>query len=82
MTFKLYKLLREFSKIKNRRSHGRRDHTYRGIKEDFEMYSPLVKENGIIALHDIVPGPPENVGGLPNFWNEIKHDFDYKEVVK
>jgi cephalosporin hydroxylase len=43
------------------------DHTYEGVKKDFEMYSPLVKK-GIIAFHDIVPGPLEYVGGVPKFW--------------
>ncbi|MBS7612607.1 class I SAM-dependent methyltransferase, partial [Candidatus Bathyarchaeota archaeon] len=43
------------------------DHTYEGVKKDFEMYSPLVRKSGIIAFHDIVPGPPENVGGVPEF---------------
>jgi len=26
---------------------------------DFEMYSPLVRSGGIVAFHDIVPGPGE-----------------------
>jgi len=42
------------------------DHTYEGVEGDFEMYSPLVRRGGIIAFHDIVPGPPENVGCLMN----------------
>jgi len=58
------------------------DHTYEGVKKDFEMYSNLVGEGGVIAFHDIVPGPPESVGGVPRFWNEIKHQFDYVELVK
>lgn len=33
------------------------DHTYDGVKQDFEMYSELVSEGGIIALHDIVTHP-------------------------
>jgi predicted O-methyltransferase YrrM len=33
------------------------DHTYEGVKQDFEMYSELVSEGGIIALHDIVTHP-------------------------
>lgn len=45
------------------------------------MYSPLVKK-GIIAFHDIVPGPLEYVGGVPKFWQEIKMQFSYKEIVK
>ncbi|MEM4455206.1 MAG: class I SAM-dependent methyltransferase [Thermofilaceae archaeon] len=58
------------------------DHTYEGVKRDFEIYSPLVRKGGIIAFHDIVPGPPENVGGVPTFWNEIKWSFTYNEIVK
>jgi cephalosporin hydroxylase len=57
------------------------DHSYEGVKKDFEMYSPLVKK-GIIAFHDIVPGPLECVGGIPKFWQEIKMQFSYKEIVK
>ena len=57
------------------------DHSYEGVRKDFEMYSPLVGKGGIIAFHDIVPGPPENVGGVPRFWNEIKHDFNCREIV-
>jgi len=37
------------------------DHTYEGVKRDFEMYSPLVRNGGIIAFHDIVKHPPETV---------------------
>lgn len=58
------------------------DHTYEGVKKDFEMYSPLVKNGGIIAFHDIVPGPTENVGGVPEFWQEIKSEYKYLEIVK
>lgn len=58
------------------------DHTYDGVKMDFEMYGKLVKKDSIIAFHDIVPGPPEYVGSVPRFWNEIKHNFSYMELVK
>jgi len=58
------------------------DHTYDGVKKDFEIYGRYVRKNGIIAFHDIVPGPSERVGGVPRFWNEIKHQFDYVELVK
>ena len=57
------------------------DHSYKGVKSDFEMYSPLVSENGIIAFHDIVTGPKEIVGGVPEFWNEIKGSFHTREIV-
>ena len=28
------------------------DHTYEGVKKDFELYSTLMNENGIISIHD------------------------------
>ena len=31
------------------------DHTYAGVKLDFETYSPLVRQGGMIAFHDILP---------------------------
>jgi predicted O-methyltransferase YrrM len=58
------------------------DHTYEGVKKDFEMYSPLVREGGIVAFHDIVPGLHEYVGGVPRFWREVKSNYVSKEIVK
>jgi len=57
------------------------DHTYEGVKRDFELYSKFV-DQGIIALHDIVPGPYEAVGEVPKFWSEIKREFKHREIVK
>lgn len=28
------------------------DHTYDGVRKDFEMYAPLVRKGGIVAFHD------------------------------
>lgn len=36
----------------------------------------------IIAFHDIVLGPLENVGGVPKFWQKVKKNFQNKEFVK
>lgn len=58
------------------------DHRYIGVKRDFEMYAPLVRKEGIIAFHDIVPGPQDNVGGVPRFWQEIRDNHNYIEIVK
>ena len=29
------------------------DHTYEGVKQDYEMYRHLVKDGGWIAFHDV-----------------------------
>lgn len=62
------------------------DHSYEGVKADFEIYSPLVKEGGLIAFHDIVPDKKANgslwAGEVHRFWQEIKDNYDYKEFVE
>ncbi len=54
------------------------DHTYQGVKRDFEMYSPLVKKGGIVAFHDI--GKNEE-GGVYNLWQELKTSYTHKEFL-
>ncbi|MEM2105965.1 MAG: class I SAM-dependent methyltransferase [Candidatus Bathyarchaeia archaeon] len=58
------------------------DHTYEGVKKDFEMYSPLVRKGGIVAFHDIVEHPPETGCEVSKFWNEIKQSYKRLEIVK
>jgi predicted O-methyltransferase YrrM len=58
------------------------DHTYEGVKADFDMYAPLVAEGGLIAFHDVVPGKPKRVGGVPHFWAEVSERFESLEFVK
>ena len=58
------------------------DHTYEGVMRDFEMYSSLVRKGGIIAFHDIVPGPPKNVGAVPQFWHQICGNYKFLEIVR
>ena len=53
------------------------DHSYEGVKKDFERYKPLVRDGGIIAFHDIV----SNRYGVSQFWNEIKHKYVSKEII-
>jgi len=55
------------------------NHMYEAIRHDFEFYSPLVKPGGIIAFHDIAPNEE---GGGSKFWNEIKHQYKHKEILK
>lgn len=57
------------------------DHTYEGIKRDFELYSSLVKKNGTIALHDIVKTDIKGCE-VSRFWNEIKSKCENIEIAK
>lgn len=58
------------------------DHSYEGVKADFELYAPLVRPGGLVACHDIVHGLPEYVGGVPDFWAEVKRDRVVEEYVE
>jgi len=45
------------------------DHSYEGVKKDFEMYVPLLKDGGLILMHDTV----NRREGVKDFWQEIKY---------
>lgn len=53
------------------------DHSYEGVKQDFEMYSPLVKKGGIVGFHDITGVRNTTVG---RYWRELKKGYRHKEI--
>jgi predicted O-methyltransferase YrrM len=61
------------------------DHSYEGVKTDFELYSPLVREGGLIALHDINPdsdGPGGPISGdVPRYWRELAAEWRTEELI-
>lgn len=58
------------------------DHTYEGVKQDFEMYAPLVKKGGLIAFHDIVPHAKELNCGVDKLWNELVKQYPHQTFVE
>lgn len=58
------------------------DHTYDGVKMDFEMYSPLVRRGGLVAFHDIVTHPPEKKCDVDKFWREVKMKYKSWEFIE
>ena len=53
------------------------DHSYEGVKRDFELYAPLVRSGGLVAFHDIASPPWP---GVVQFWEELRqtHDADQR----
>lgn len=51
------------------------DHTYAGVKQDFELYSPLVAKTGLIGLHDIYRRPEEPRIEVWRFWQELRPQY-------
>jgi predicted O-methyltransferase YrrM len=58
------------------------DHTYQGVRSDFEMYSSLVRTGGMIVFHDIVQHPADLECCVSYFWNEIKTHYRYEEIIE
>ena len=57
------------------------DHTYEGVKRDFEVFSPLVKKSGLIAFHDILPVQGHSGCGVHRLWAEIDSDNESREFI-
>jgi predicted O-methyltransferase YrrM len=57
------------------------DHSREGVENDYLAYAPLVRSGGAIALHDVHPGPSSLVGGVPDFWDELKATVEHEEFV-
>lgn len=58
------------------------DHTYSGVKADWEMYSPLVREAGFIVFHDILDQDELYPGcKVDEFWKELKNQNETWEFI-
>jgi cephalosporin hydroxylase len=66
------------------------DHTYEGVKKDFDNYKSFLSQTSLVAFHDIVPDcysktgfkTNTDVGDVPIFWSEIKNEFKSFEFTE
>jgi predicted O-methyltransferase YrrM len=58
------------------------DHSYEGVRQDYEMYRRLVRPGGIIAFHDIIRTAFENCE-VDKFWTELtqKRSSNMTEII-
>ncbi|HCU80056.1 MAG TPA: hypothetical protein DGN60_02690 [Chloroflexi bacterium] len=57
------------------------DHSYQGVKRDFELYAPLVRKGGIVAFHDIVYHPNFPETQVDRYWNELRDKYRFREFI-
>lgn len=50
------------------------DHSYEGVRRDYENYRPLLSPNGLIALHDVLPNERDPSIDVNRFWAELEAD--------
>lgn len=53
------------------------DHSYDGVKKDFDLYSPLLANGGYIIFHDVLT----ESCGVPQFWLEVKENNEYEALT-
>lgn len=55
------------------------DHSYDGVKMDFDMYSPLVRSGGLVGFHDNKPTSENSWSGVIPYWREVKDKYKSEE---
>jgi cephalosporin hydroxylase len=54
------------------------DHSYEGVKRDWELFSPLVRPGGLVAFHDV---NEKRHPGVIRFWRELEKSHDTTKLV-
>jgi len=65
------------------------DHSYEGVRQDFENYVGFLNDPGLIAFHDINPDywtrfgkrTYSNTGEVYRFWAEVKMKYSHTECI-
>jgi cephalosporin hydroxylase len=47
------------------------DHTFDGVRSDYDMYGPLTAPDAIVAFHDIVEHPKHPSGEVHRLWDQL-----------
>lgn len=58
------------------------DHTFEGVARDFELYEPLVSDDGLIAFHDIVTIEADAWNQVDRLWDTISPEYTTIEIVE
>lgn len=58
------------------------DHTYAGVKRDFELWSPLVRPGGYVVFHDILLHKELHDCEVDKLWSELKQKYAWQEFVE
>lgn len=66
------------------------DHSYEGVRQDFENYIGLLNDPGLIAFHDINPDywtrfgkrTFSHTGEVYRFWAEVKMKYSHTECIE
>lgn len=59
------------------------DHTYSGVKQDFELYERFLSEDAIVGFHDIINSEFHREVNcfVSKFWDELKETYEENEFI-
>lgn len=57
------------------------DHSYEGVKADFELWHHLVRPGGLVIFHDILPHKVVAHCEVDKLWNELKPRYACEEYI-
>ena len=56
------------------------DHSYEGVRADFENYAPLVRRGGLIAFHD-VESTNHPASQVDRLWTQLRDVYETRELI-
>lgn len=57
------------------------DHSYKGVRTDFDLWSPLVRPGGLVIFHDILPHKHVADCEVDRLWAELKPRYPNQEYI-
>jgi predicted O-methyltransferase YrrM len=57
------------------------DHTYDGVRQDFELCRRFAAADALIAFHDIAVHPKESGCEVDRLWRELRAEYAHEELV-
>lgn len=71
-----YEFAKKYPKRKFDYIHVDGDHSYKGVKKDFDLFWGRLNKGGFMAFHDIAsPDRDGNIYGTRDFWAELKKKY-------
>lgn len=56
------------------------DHSYEGVKKDWELYKDKITPGGVFVFHDVVYTAPDPEVNVKRLWEEIRDDYHWVEI--
>lgn len=51
------------------------DHSEEGVRQDFDLWAPLVRPGGVVAFHDTIPNGTRHEPGVVKFTRELQWQY-------